>query len=43
MFAETFQLLAVIPPEATNAPTPGAVVPKDTTVSLKVKSPWKPT
>ena len=49
-FAETFQLLAVIPPDDTNAPVPlgqgkthGAVVPKLTTVSSKVKSPWKPT
>ena len=43
MFAETFQLVAVIPPDATNAPTPGPVVPKVQTVSLKTRSPWKPT
>ena len=43
MFAETFQLLAVIPAPATSAPTPGPVVPKLQTVSLKTRSPWKPT
>jgi len=43
MFAETFQLLLVIPAPCTSAPTPGPVVPKLQTVSLKTRSPWKPT
>ena len=37
MFAETFQLLAVSPPEFTNG------AEKVTTSESKVKSPWKPT
>jgi hypothetical protein len=37
MFAETFQLLAVSPPEFTNG------AEKVTTDESKVKSPWKPT
>lgn len=43
MLAETFQLTAVSPADATNAPTPGPVVPKLATVESKTKSPWNPT